>query len=70
MQKTSWYYQDPVLWLLLFVLIVIVIRGLATGTATFVYTSYKKSEDPVYYWCGIAIPSIFIAMGIYALLFE
>ena len=70
MQTTSWYNQDPVLWLLLVVLFAIVIRGLATGRATFVYMTYKKSEDPVYYWCGIAIPSIFIAMGFYVLLFE
>ena len=56
--------------LLTFVLIAVVIRGLATGKATLVYTSYKKSEDSVYYWVGIAIPSILIVFGVYGLLFE
>ena len=56
--------------LLTIVLVAVVIRGLATGKATLVYTSYKKSEDPVYYRVGIAIPSILIVFGVYGLLFE
>jgi len=55
---------------LLFIVILaaVVIRGLATGKSTLVYTSYKKSDDPVYYWVGIAIGSILVVLGVYGLL--
>jgi hypothetical protein len=70
LDKNSWLYQQPMVLLLTIVLVAVVIRGLATGKATLVYTSYKKSEDPGYYWVGIAIPSILIVFGVYGLLFE
>ena len=70
MSKDGWLYQDPMVMLLTAVLIGIVIRGLATGKATLVYTSYKRSEDPIFYWVGIAVPSVFIVLGVYGLLFD
>jgi hypothetical protein len=50
------------------ILAAVVIRGLATGKSTLVYTSYKKSDDPVDYWVGIAIPLILVVLGVYGLL--
>ena len=70
MNKNSWVYQSYTTVLLIGILLVIVIHGLATGRATVVYTSYKKSEDPIYYWVGIGIPVIFLVGLIYSFFFE
>lgn len=70
MKGNSWLSSNFVVLALLVALVVIVINGVRTGSATLAYRTYKKSEDPELYWTGIVVPILGIAGLIYGLLFQ
>lgn len=66
----SWLSHNFIVLALLVALVVIVINGIATGSATLVYRTYTKSKDPGLYWTGIVVPVLGIAGLLYGLVFQ
>ncbi|RAO75907.1 hypothetical protein CA260_17935 [Dyella jiangningensis] len=59
MVNLDYWISQPWVQLLCFIVFTsITAKGLRTGSATLVYQTYKRSEDPELYWAGIVLSAL------------
>lgn len=69
MVEISPLIRDLVILLVTLVLLINTAIGAKTGSATLIYLSYKRSEDPGLYWFAMLLSGVFGIVGLVGFVF-